>query len=104
MILQPTPGLAQTTIRVFDSAVAANENGATYRQRVWLLSQPTQNVTVQVSSSDTTVVTVNPTTLTFTPQNYTIAHHLLGFAFLLSACRLLSELSVVVPVAHPPDA
>ena len=28
----------------------------------------------------------------------------LGFAFFLSAFRLLSELSVVVPATHPPDA
>ena len=32
--------------------------------------KPTANVTVQVSSADTTVANVSPATLTFTPQNY----------------------------------
>ena len=33
-----------------------------------------------------------------------LAHHLLGFTSLPLTGRLLFELSVVVPVAHPPEA
>ena len=50
------------------------ENGGTFRQRVWLeQAVPTADVTVQVVSGDTSVLTVHPTTLTFTPSDYQTA-------------------------------
>ena len=49
-------------IRVDDSTVVVAENGGTYTQKVWLLNAPTAEVTVQVVSGDTSVLTVNPAT------------------------------------------
>ena len=58
-----------------DSSVWVAENGGTYTQEVWLGIEPTANVTVQVASGNTSAVTVSPTTLTFTPTNYTTKQH-----------------------------
>ena len=69
-IPQSVTAQSPAEIRVDDSAVVVAENGGTYTQKVWLFSEPTANVTLQVTSGNTSVVTVSPTTLTFTPSNY----------------------------------
>ena len=69
-VLRPATAVAQVYIQVDSNAVSVAENGGTYRQPVWLSDQPTTTVTVQVASADTTVATVSPTMLTFTPSNY----------------------------------
>jgi hypothetical protein len=71
-IPQSTTPQTPPYIRVDDSSVTVAENGGTYTQRVWLPVKPTANVTLQVASGDTSVLTVNPTTLTFTPSNHSI--------------------------------
>ena len=75
-VLQPATAHAQALL-VGNSSVAMSEIGgsSTYAQTVWLSSgpTPTSNVTVEVGVTDATVVTVNPTMLTFTPQNYNVA-------------------------------
>jgi hypothetical protein len=58
ILVSPTTGL-QTT-----------EAGGTDSFTVVLLSQPTQNVTISVASSDTTEGTVSTSLLTFTPVNW----------------------------------
>jgi len=58
ILVNPTTGLVTT------------EAGGTAQFTVVLLSQPTQNVTIPVSSSDTTEGTVSTTLLTFTPVNW----------------------------------
>ncbi len=68
-VLQPTAAHAQA-ILVTDSSLSVNENDGTYDQFVWLSSQPTSDVTVQVASGDLSVATVDPMTLMFTPSNY----------------------------------
>lgn len=71
-LAHPATAQGPPGIRVDDSAVGVTENGGTYTQKVWLFVAPTGDVTVQVASGDTSVVTVNPTTLTFTAANYNI--------------------------------
>ncbi|MDE2944397.1 MAG: tandem-95 repeat protein, partial [Gemmatimonadota bacterium] len=56
--------------RVTDSSIRMHEDGGTFVQNVWLWSQPSGEVTVTVAVADTTVVTVDKTSLTFTPVNY----------------------------------
>ena len=68
-VLQPTAAHAQA-ILVTDSSLSVNENDGTYDQFVWLSSQPTSDVTVQVASGDVSVAAVDPMTLMFTPSNY----------------------------------
>jgi len=58
ILVNPTTGLVTT------------EGGGTASFTVVLLSQPTQNVTIPVSSSDTSEGTVSTTLLTFTPVNW----------------------------------
>ncbi len=58
ILVNPTTGLVTT------------EAGGQASFTVVLLSQPTQNVTIPVSSSDTTEGTVSTTLLTFTPVNW----------------------------------
>jgi fibronectin-binding autotransporter adhesin len=57
------------------SAISGNttEAGGTATFTVVLTSQPTADVTIPLSSSDTTEGTVAPTTLTFTPANWNVA-------------------------------
>ena len=59
-------------IQVTDSTISVNEVAPdeTYAQNVWLSEQPTGNVTVAVTVGNTSVVTVDKTSLTFTPSNY----------------------------------
>lgn len=66
----PVVSAAAQVIRLHDHTVSMNERGGTYSQSVWLLGAPTSDVRVEVTSGDPTVVTVAPTTLTFTPANY----------------------------------
>jgi hypothetical protein len=58
ILVSPTTGLTTT------------EGGGTASFTVVLLSQPTQNVTISVASSDTTEGTVSTSLLTFTPVNW----------------------------------
>jgi hypothetical protein len=55
------------------STTVLNESGTSATINVSLNSQPGANVTINVSSSDTTEGTVTPTTLTFTPANFNTA-------------------------------
>ena len=57
-------------VSVDASTVITTESGGTNTFLVWLTSAPTDNVTVPVSSSDTTEATVSPSSLTFTPADY----------------------------------
>lgn len=52
------------------STTVLNESGTTATLDVTLSSQPAANVTINVTSSDTSEGTVTPTTLTFTPANF----------------------------------
>ena len=60
---------AQTTIRVRDSSISVSESGSV-DQPVWLLSEPTGNVTLSLTNDSPTLVTMSPTSLTFTPSDY----------------------------------
>ena len=62
---------AQTTIRVDDSTIAVSESG-TVDQDVWLLSQPSGDVTISltITNEPPALVTMNKTSLTFTPSNW----------------------------------
>ena len=59
--MTPTPGLTTT------------EAGGTATFTVVLNTQPTANVTIALSSSDTTEGTVSPASLTFTTANWNVA-------------------------------
>ena len=59
----------QRRLRVLDSSVVVGE-GRTTQQAVWLMTEPTGDVTVRVESQDTSLVTVSPTELTITPRNW----------------------------------
>lgn len=52
------------------SSVTTTESGGTSTFRVWLTSAPTDDVTVPISSSDTSEATVSAASLTFTPLDY----------------------------------
>ncbi len=52
------------------STTIVSENGAAATMTVTLGAQPASNVTINVSSSDTTEGTVAPASLTFTPANF----------------------------------
>ena len=62
----------QVGISFRSSAVPVAENGGTYVQTVVLTSVPTATVTVEFVSGDTSVVTVSPTTLMFTPDEWNV--------------------------------
>jgi hypothetical protein len=62
-----TPGVYVKARRL----LRTSESGGNTFFRVSLTTQPTANVTCTFSSSDPTEGTVSPTTLTFTPTNYT---------------------------------
>ncbi|HEY0108637.1 MAG TPA: Calx-beta domain-containing protein [Fibrella sp.] len=55
------------------STTVLNESGTTATIDVTLSSQPAANVTINVTSSDTSEGAVTPTTLTFTPANFNTA-------------------------------
>lgn len=57
-------------VSVSASSVVTTESGGTNTFSVWLNTAPTDNVTIGISSSDTTEATVSPTTLTFTPADF----------------------------------
>ncbi|MEQ1825283.1 MAG: SdrD B-like domain-containing protein [Pirellula sp.] len=59
------------------SGLTTTENGGTAGFSVVLQSQPLANVTIDVSSSDTTEGSVSPTTLTFTQANWNVAQNLM---------------------------
>ena len=54
------------------SGLVTTESGGTATFTVVLNTQPTANVTINLSSSDPTEGTVSPTSLTFTPSNWNI--------------------------------
>ena len=54
------------------SGLYTSESGAQARFSVVLTSPPTANVTIPLSSSDTTEGTVSPSSLTFTPANWNV--------------------------------
>ncbi|MDE0337620.1 MAG: hypothetical protein OXI80_08105, partial [Caldilineaceae bacterium] len=60
------------SIRVRDSQFSLDETGGTFAQTVHLNKQPSADVTVTLAVADTTVATVDQTSLTFTPSNYNI--------------------------------
>ena len=64
-----TPGIRVTPT----SGLTTNESGGTATFDVVLESQPTANVTITLSSSDTTEGNVAQTSLTFTPANWNAA-------------------------------
>ena len=72
VLLQPVVArTANEHISVTDSSVSVWERSGTYVQKVWLTNgPPTEDVTLTIASSDANVVTVSPTTLTFTPSNW----------------------------------
>jgi len=55
------------------SGLSVNENGSTDTFTVVLDSRPTNNVTIPISSSDTSEGTVSPSSLTFTDANWNSA-------------------------------
>ncbi len=61
------PGVTVTPL-----SLTVNENGSTATFTVCLNTQPTADVTINLSSSDTGEITVSPDVLTFTPANYSI--------------------------------
>ena len=60
---------AQPTIRVRDSTISVSESG-TIDQPVWLLSQPSGDVTITLTNEPPVLVTMSTTSLTFTPSNW----------------------------------
>ncbi len=52
------------------SVTVTDENAGTATYKVKLTTRPESNVTITVSSDDTSVATVMPVTLTFTPSNW----------------------------------
>lgn len=57
-------------ISVDASRITTTEAGGTATFNVWLNTMPTANVTLALSSSDTTEATVSPASLIFTPADY----------------------------------
>ena len=57
------------SIRVEDSSITVSES-LSYPQQVWLSSEPTDTVVINVTPKDATLLTVSPESLTFTPQNW----------------------------------
>ena len=55
--------------RSYSSRFGTGENGS-FNNTVWLTRAPSTNVTVTITVEDPTVVTVMPSTLTFTPTTY----------------------------------
>ena len=64
-----TPGIVVNPT----SGLMTSEDGTTDTFTVVLAARPTGNVTIPLSSDDTTEGTVSPTSLTFTPANYNVA-------------------------------
>ena len=60
----------QRTFRVTSHSFAVSENGGQKTLSMWITTEPTGNVTVTLASQDTSVATVNPTSMTFTPSNW----------------------------------
>ena len=64
---------AQPTIHVNDSSITVNESGTHNQsnQGVWLgPTAPTGDVTISLTNDSPTLVTMSPTSLTFTPSNW----------------------------------
>ena len=59
----------QATLQVRDSSLSVREGG-TVIQNVWLTSQPKGNVTITLTNQHSTLVTMNKTSLSFTPSNW----------------------------------
>ena len=66
-----TDNLLLREIHVLDSAIRVGE-GFSYPQEVWLHSEPTGTVVVDVMPSDAMQVTVSPARLTFTPTDWSM--------------------------------
>ena len=56
-------------IRNFDSSISVGENG-TYNNQVWLTRRPSTDVKINLSVEDPNLLTLTPSTLTFTPESY----------------------------------
>lgn len=67
-VVHPGPEISVT----HRTGLVTKENGGSDAFRVTLSTQPTANVTVALSSSDTTEGTVSSSSLTFTPANWNI--------------------------------
>lgn len=67
-VFYTSPGISVTPT----SGLFTSETGATATFTVQLDTQPAANVTIPLSSDDTTEGTVGPTSLTFTPANWNI--------------------------------
>ncbi len=65
-------GIIHTGTRTVDSVVPTTEDGGSYSFTVVLDTQPSANVTIAVSSSDTTEGTVDKNSLVFTTTNWNI--------------------------------
>ena len=59
----------QATLQVRDSSLSVREGG-TVIQNVWLTSQPKGNVTIALTTQHSTLVTMDKTSLSFTPSNW----------------------------------
>ncbi len=66
-----TDNLLLREIHVLDSAIRVGE-GFSYPQEVWLHSEPTGTVVVDIMPSDAMQVTVSPARLTFTPTDWSM--------------------------------
>ena len=66
---EPSPGITVSPV----SGLVTTEAGGTATFTVVLNTQPTANVTIGLSSSDTTEGTVSPASLTFTTANWNTA-------------------------------
>jgi hypothetical protein len=71
-IVTANPGSAQFTVNP-TVGLTTTETGVSAQFTVALVSNPTANVSIAVTSSDITEGTVNTATLTFTPTNGTVA-------------------------------
>jgi len=56
-------------IRNYDSFFSVGENGI-FNNQVWLTRKPSANVVVTLTVEDPNLLTLSPSTLTFTPQSY----------------------------------
>ena len=59
----------QATIQVRDSSLSVREGG-TVTQKVWITSEPKGDVTINLTNENSTLVTMDKTSLSFTPSNW----------------------------------
>jgi len=66
------PVQAQSNLRTSPTEVTVEEGKTAGRLWVWMRAQPSGDVTVTMTSRDTTIATVTPDTLVFTPTSWNI--------------------------------